>query len=273
MSEYVPVRVKIKGFLRNLLPKSLFDLINKVWIHTFARLFKVQDVLDSYTALFLQNNPKVVQGGPFTGLRYVDKAVGSNYLHKLVGSYEAVLHPVLSEIFQKRFDTVIDIGAAEGYYLVGVGQKFPGAKLVGFETESTGRELVAEMYTKNYLTNELVLEGTATPANVAPYITGATLLICDCEGGELDILNPDVEAAFAEVDTALIELHDFIRPGIKEALIERFSPTHDITLVPFKMADPSQFPFLASITNQSEQYEILRERGWQEQEWMILSRK
>lgn len=273
MSEYVPVRVKARRFLRDLLPASLFGLVSKIWINTFARCFKVQNVLDKYTELFLQHNPKVVQAGPFAGLQYVDQAVGSNYLHKLVGSYEAILHPVWAEIFQKKFNTIIDIGAAEGYYLVGLGQKFPEAKLVGFETEVTGRELITEMYQKNHLPNELILEGTATAANVAPYITEATLLICDCEGGEFDILDPSLEPAFTKIDTAVIELHDFVRPGIKEALIKRFSATHNITLVPFKMADPSQFTFLASIKNQSEQYEILRERGWQEQEWMLLIRK
>ncbi len=273
MSEYVPVRVKARRFLRDLLPRSLFDLLSKLWISTFARCFNVQDVLDRYTDAFLQTNPKIVQGGPFAGLRYVDRAVGSNYLHKLVGSYEAILHPVLAEIFLKKFDTVIDIGAAEGYYLVGVGQKFPTAKLIGFETELIGRDLIAEMFQKNQLQNELVLEGTATAANVAPCISEATLLICDCEGGELDILDPTLEPAFARIDTAIIELHDLMRPGIKSALIERFSATHDITIVPFKMAAPDHFPYLASIKNQAELYEILRERGWQEQEWMILKRK
>jgi hypothetical protein len=273
MSEYLPIRVKIKGFLRNFLPKRIFNLINKLWILTFAHCFGVQDVLGKYTELFLQNNPKVVLAGPFAGLHYVDRAVGSNYLHKLVGSYEAVLHPTVNSILEKSFDTVIDIGAAEGYYLVGIGQKLPQTRLVGFETETTGRELISEMFIKNNLKNELVLEGTATAANVAPYITEATLLICDCEGGELDILDPNIEAVFAKVQTAVIELHDFIRHGIKEALTQRFSPTHTVTLIPFKLADPSQFPFFAAITDKSEQYEILRERGWQEQEWMILNRK
>jgi Putative methyltransferase len=273
MSQYIPVRVKIKLILKRFLPQSLFKIISQLWINTFAKCFKVQDVLEKYTALFISKYPKVVQAGPFTGLNYVDKAVGSNYLHKLVGSYEAVLHPFINSLSQKRFDTIIDIGAAEGYYLIGLGRKFPEAKLVGFELEETGRNLITEMYTKNNLTNEIILEGEATVNNTAPYITENTLLICDCEGGELDILNPLLQSNFKKIDTAIIELHDFIKPGIKEALTERFSPTHKITLVPFKMADVTKFPFLASISNQTEQYEILRERGWQEQEWMLLERK
>lgn len=273
MTSYVPVRVKIKHCLRRLLPNKLFSLVNKIWINTFAKLFKVQNIVDKYTTTFISTNPKIVQSGPFTGLAYVDRAVGSNYLHKLVGSYEAVLHPVLQKIFQNDYDTIVDIGAAEGYYLIGLGQKFPKATLVGFETETIGQELIAEMYQKNNLHNKLVLEGTATVVNVAPYITEATLLVCDCEGGEVDILNPTTEAAFLKIKTAIIELHDFIRPGIKETLIRRFSDTHAIEFVAFKMADPKNFPFLASIHDQVEQYEILRERGWQEQEWMVLERK
>lgn len=273
MKEYIPFRVRLRSHLKSVLPKAVFSIVSHLWQSTGARLYNVQNVLESYTEKFLSSYPKVVQGGPFKGLQYVDKAVGSNYLHKLIGSYEGVLHPVLNQICQKNFDTIIDIGAAEGYYLIGLGQKFAGAKLIGFETESAGRELISEMYKKNDLKNELVLKGTATATNVAPFITESTLLICDCEGGELDILNLDTEEVFRKIDTAIIELHDFIRPRIKEVLIKRFSPTHTISLVPFKMADPNEFPFLAEISNRSEQYEILRERGWQEQEWMILERR
>lgn len=273
MKEFIPLRVQFRQYLKVILPSSLFNSISFLWQKTGANFYDVQGIVDSYTKKFLSTYPKIVQGGPFKSLVYVDKAVGSNYLHKLIGSYEAVLHPVLDEIFQKSYSTIIDIGAAEGYYLVGLGQKFPKAKLVGFETESTGRDLISQMYQKNNLQNELVLEGTATVSNVAPYITPSTLLICDCEGGELDILDPTIESAFATVETAIIELHDFIRPGIKEALLERFGSTHAIEIIQFKKAEPAHFPFLANIENKKDSYELRRERGWQEQEWLILRRK
>lgn len=273
MPTYIPVRVRLKNKLRQLLPKSLFTFINKVWIFTFSRFFNVQDVVTKYTEEFVSKYPKVVQGGPFKGMQYVNQAVGSNYIHKLIGSYESILHSYIESLRSKHFDTIIDIGAAEGYYLVGLGIMFPDSKLVGFEIEENGRQLIREMYEKNNLNNNLVLERGADVHNVAPYISDNTLLICDCEGAEFDILNPAVEEAFTKVDTAIIELHDFIRPGIKETLTSRFSETHNIKLIPFVMANPDSFPFLASISNENEQYELRRERGWQEQEWMILERK
>ncbi len=269
----VPLRVRIRRQLKSLLPDSLFALVSNIWIRTGARLFDVQGIVERYTADFLSKYPKVVQGGPFAGLVYVDTAVGSNYLHKLIGSYEAILHPTIEELRRESYDTIIDIGSAEGYYLAGLGRVFPSAKLVGFEIEEVGRDLTRQLHTKNALTNELVLEGEATAANVTPYISGTTLLICDCEGAELDILDPVNQPAYTRVDTAIIELHDFIRPGIKAALMKRFAATHTITVIPFKMADAEKFPYLAAITNPTHRYELCRERGWQEQEWLILRKK
>jgi hypothetical protein len=273
MTQYIPLRVRARLALKKVLPTSLFNHISTIWQKTGARLFDVQGAVDKYTKQFVSKNPKIVQGGPFAGMRYVDEAVGSNYLHKLVGSYEAVLHPFIASLQGKKFDTIVDIGSAEGYYLIGLGRLFNDVTLIGYELEEKGRALTLEMAKINNIKNKLVLEGEATVTNVASVITPDTLLICDCEGAELDILNPTIEPNIANFDTAIIELHDFIRPGIKEALTERFSKTHTITIVPFVMADYSQYPFFNSITNQDERYEILRERGWQEQEWMILVRK
>jgi hypothetical protein len=273
MSEYLPFRVRSKLLLKKLLPTKLFDFVRLVWISFFAKMVGDKDVIAKYQKIFLSQSPKIVQEGPFKGMQYVDMAVGSSYLHKLVGSYEAILHPYISKLRKEHFDVIIDIGSAEGYYMVGFGQMFPNAELVGFELEETGRNLNRELYTKNNLTNNLTLLGEATKENVSSYITKDTLIICDCEGGEIDILDPVNASAFKNVKTAIIELHDFIRPKAKEILTERFKDTHTIAIIPFALANPDDFPFLATVTDKKDLYELRRERGCQEQEWMILERK
>jgi hypothetical protein len=206
-------------------------------------------------------------------MKYVDSAIGSSYLHKLIGCYEAILHPYIRSLEGRGFDTILDIGSAEGYYLAGFGKMFPSARLIGFEIEEKGRELSKELCEKNGLKNELILLGEATADNVVPLITAKTLLICDCEGGEMDILDPSGRPELSGFEAAIIELHDFIRPNIKETLIERFKDTHDISIIPFVLPNPEDFPYLASIKNEKDRYEVRRERGWQEQEWMLLERK
>ena len=271
--EYFPPRVRAKLFLKRLLPVALFSLVQKLWVTTFARFTKGQDILATYTKHFLEKNDRVVQAGPFKGMKYVDMAIGSSYLHKLIGSYESILHPTIESLRCKTYDSIVDIGSAEGYYVVGLGKIFPSAHLVGFEMEEKGRELLQELYKMNGLTNRLSVLGEATYENITQYITRDTLLICDCEGGELDILNTEKNKKLLDVKTAIIELHDFIRPGIKEALTKRFEGTHTITIVPFALADKDAFPFFKTVTNEQDLYELRRERGWQEQEWMILERK
>lgn len=273
MKEYLPIRVRVKLLLRKILPKGLFAAVQSIWLRVFARFIKGQDILTMYTKQFLSQHPMVVQAGPFKSMKYVDRAIGSSYLHKLIGSYEAVLHPYIEVLKQKQFDTILDIGSAEGYYLIGLGKMFPTAHLIGFELEEEGRDLSKELYAKNNLTNKLSLFGEATKENVAPLITENTLLVCDCEGGEVDILDPENFPALKKINTAIIELHDFIRHHIKETLVTRFKDTHTITIVPFALAEPGKFPFFATVTNQKDLYELRRERGWQEQEWMILEKK
>src|SRR5687768_17261507 len=65
--------------------------------------------------------PKLeVLTGPFAGMKYPYASNGSAVFPKLLGTYESEI----SELFRyerlKRYRTFIDIGCAEGYYLVGV---------------------------------------------------------------------------------------------------------------------------------------------------------
>lgn len=273
MKQYLPIRVRAKLFIKKILPAKLFNFVKSIWINIFARFVGDNNILAKYETIFLSKFPKVVQAGPFEGMKYVDKAVGSSYLHKLIGSYEAILHPYIKTLEGKDFDTFLDIGSAEGYYLIGFGKIFPNMYLIGFDLEETGRNLSKEMYEKNNLTNKLSLFEEATSKNVAPLITENTLLMCDCEGGEIDILDPENFSEFKKVKTAIIELHDFIRPNAKEILTSRFKDTHNIKIIPFALANPQDFPFFSLVTNEKDLYELRRERGCQEQEWMILERK
>ena len=272
MTNQTPLRVRIRTLLKALLPKTIFRFVSSVWRKTGAGFFDVQGIVERYTADFIAHNPKIVQAGPFVGMNYVDSAVGSNYIHKLIGSYEAVLHPVIKSLQNSDFNTVLDIGSAEGYYLIGLGRMFPQAHLIGFELEDVGRSLTKEMYQKNNLYNQLDLQEEATASNIGQFITSQTLLICDCEGAELDILDIEKCPALSIVKSAIIELHDDFRPGIKQTLTNRFSKTHTISIIKFQMAEPDEYPYLARIKDKSQQYELLRERGIQDQEWMILEK-
>ncbi|MFM2424359.1 MAG: hypothetical protein RLZZ70_750 [Candidatus Parcubacteria bacterium] len=268
----MPLRVHLKLILKKILPISLFSLLVKIWRLTFSHFFN-SDIHTLYTKQYINQHGYTVTGGPFTPMNYVEDSAGSTYLLKLIGCYEAVLHPTIAKIKQRSFDTVIDIGCAEGYYLVGFGAQFPTATLIGYDIDTRALTLTKELSTRNHLLNTLILDTDCTHTKLQSQITDSTLLICDAEGFEATILNPELCPRLTAVDTYLIETHEFAAKGVVALLKNRLSATHDIEVITFRIADPSPYPFLMSIKNKNHLYQLLRERGEQEQQWIVAHKK
>ena len=146
----MPLRVKIKEFLKKILPKSAFLTIVSIWRKTFSRFF-VSDIHDIYTKKFLNENSLSVIGGPFAGMKYINESAGSTYLLKLIGCYESILHPYIEKYKKSSFDTIIDIGCAEGYYLIGLGINHPYAHLIGYDIDKKALDLTKKLALVNNL--------------------------------------------------------------------------------------------------------------------------
>ena len=52
-----------------------------------------------------------------------------------------------------------------------------------------------------------------------------TLILCDIEAAELDLLDPAAAPGLLSADI-LVECHDSLRPGISQTLTQRFTPSH-----------------------------------------------
>ncbi len=265
----------IKKIIKKIVPLPIFRWINKLYVKLFAHFFNKRDLLtvQRYEASFVKEYGLNVIDGPFAPMKYVHMAVGSAFLHKLAGYYEAVLHPYVNEVGKMEIKNILDIGSAEGYYTTGFGKMFTQASIVAFEMEEDGRRLIQEMYSINNLSNPIEILGEATNENILQYIRPNTLLICDCEGAEKDILSIKNLDVLKNVAYGIIELHDDFVPGCKEACISYFKDTHDIEIVKFTFADVNKFKFLKNISNKNDVSLLLKERGLQDQEWLILRLK
>lgn len=268
----MPIHVRIKLLLKQLLPLSLFTIVSKTWRLMFARFFNRNDVSETYSKLYMTENGAIVTGGPFTGLKYIDESAGSVLLNKLVGYYEDVLHPTIEKIQGESYDTIIDIGCAEGYYLVGLGREMPLAKLIGYDIDERALALSKRLADHNNLSNIIELHTTCTPATLTQDITPNTLLICDAEGFEDEILDPAKCAALLQVQKFVVETHEFAASNIVQILTERFENTHTIEQIEFTMANPEKYPFLNKVTNKKDLFYMLRERGEQEQIWLVMTK-
>jgi hypothetical protein len=174
-----------------------------------------------------------VRGGPFVGLRYpAATAYGSSLYPKLLGSYEAELHPAFARLRTRSYDDIVDIGFAEGYYLVGLAQRFPGARVWGYDPSPAAHRLCTDLAAANALEPAcLRLQPAATPEALAPALTARALVICDCEGYEAELFASGHSDRWRRADL-VIETHDFLVPGIAADLATRLAPTHAVEIAP-----------------------------------------
>ena len=80
------------------------------------------------------------------------------------------------------------------------------------------------------MSNRVDASGQLTPSNFADYDQSSTLVFCNIEGAELELLDPEIAPALKSMDI-IVESHECLRAGITDALITRFTATHDIQLI------------------------------------------
>lgn len=212
--------------------------------------------------------------GLFSGMRYVDRSIGSSYAPKLLGTYEQELVPVFERLFDQDFDQFVDIGAAEGYYAVGAALKTDWP-ITAFEANpQTPLPQLAEL---NGVTGRIDLRGACDLGELADLLAGKTnsLLLADVEGAERLLLDPRF---IPELRTAtlVVEVHDCFLLGTGGTLLRRFADSHRaerIDSVPRTGADcPLHFPPLP-FDPTVYALEYLNERRPSGMYWLIFTPK
>jgi FkbM family methyltransferase len=192
----------------------------------------------------------LVGGGPFAGMRLLADAAWADgdLAPKLLGCYEAELHPAIERAAARNPQLIVNIGCAEGYYAVGMARLLPAARVHAFEIIDRGQELCRNASIENGVAERLSVAGKCDSQllkDITAY-TGHILLIVDCEGAELDLLDPGRVPALERCDM-IVECHDFANSIITQTLRERFSPSHDVETVLEGPRDPNRFTQLRQL--------------------------
>ena len=167
--------------------------------------------------------------GPFAGTRYITNSVGSALVPKLLGIYERELNECIEQACALKFPLIVDIGAAEGYYAVGLARRNPQARVIAFEMEAKGQSALLKMAELNDVSGQLEVRGKCEPIDLQQVLGrgGRSVIVCDAEGDEDVLLRPDLVPELRSAHL-LVEMHDFILPGITERMTERFAATHEV---------------------------------------------
>ena len=245
-----------------MLGSAIKGIVSKTFPQTYQRGQAVltQYRLNRVTRSLERHHGLVVQSGPFEGMKYVSEAICSSLAPKLLGSYEAELHEALTEIIAADYETVIDIGCAEGYYAVGLALHLPKARMYAFDIDSRARDLCKALAMTNDVSERVSVEGECDHKRLQTLTNGRSLIVCDCEGCELGLLDPSLVPGLKASDL-LVELHDMVDPSISKTIVERFAPTHEITLIDSAERNPSLFPALQRYSPATQRTAVSEFRG------------
>jgi len=212
--------------------------------------------------------------GIFSGMRYISLSIGSEYYPKLLGTYEQELTSIFTRFFYQDFDQFIDIGAAEGYYAVGVALK-TNWKVIAFEANP--ETPLKELAKLNGVEDRVTLKGACDLGDLTDQLEShsKSFLLVDVETAELSLLDPRFIPSL-ESATMVVEVHDCFIPGIGDRLVKRFKSTHDIQRIDCLNRTFSDFPIsLPKLPFDPTLYVLpyLDERRPEGMYWLILTPK
>lgn len=181
---------------------------------------------------FVRQHGLIVQGGPFQGMRYVREAlyVAEAVTPKLVGSYELEVVDAVERALGRRPHTIVNIGAADGYYAVGLALRAPDAEVLAIDIDPSARRVCRRMAAANGVQARVRVCEDYDLALLDPSRADRTLVVSDCEGCEEQLLVPSRAPVLAGC-VLLVELHGVLRPGSEEAVLARFEATHAVELI------------------------------------------
>jgi hypothetical protein len=182
--------------------------------------------------LLLKQSAGRVLDGPFKGMRFFELRRGWFWPARVMGTYELEIRPAIEHLVSGDYSRFVDVGAGDGYYAVGFALRRPEARVIAFEAEKQMHREIEDLGRMNWVEDRIQIQGFCGPTELAAALgneEARTALLIDCEGFEVELLDPRQVPALAKT-TVLVETHELLRAGVEKTLRQRFEESHDITV-------------------------------------------
>lgn len=187
-----------------------------------------------------------VHRGPFKGLKLIDVAWWGKYdrAAMLLGLYEQEVLNSISDV-SSEYKTFVNLGAADGYYAVGVLVAGIFEKSICFEMNDDGRKVIKMTAELNGASERISINGLADRdfyQKIPGMPHAKCFVLVDIEGGEFDLFD---EGVFETMKHSIFvfEIHDYIAGADEkiEKLKADASDTHIVKIVPITTRDLTAF--------------------------------
>lgn len=152
-----------------------------------------------------------VKYGLFKGLRLENVTSWGGFERgaMLLGLYEQELLQSLMQV-PKRYKTFINIGAADGYYAIGVLVAGLFERSICYEMSESGQSLIRLNASLNGVADRIILRGVAQQDfhhELSQADADESVLLVDIEGGEFDLFSDGIPEKFRR-SVIFVEIHE-----------------------------------------------------------------
>ena len=128
--------------------------------------------------------------GPLSGLKFIETSAKNYHIPKLLGCYEQPLLPYIEKAIEAKYAAIVNIGSAEGYYAVGMGLRLPNTVVHAYDLSMTAQSSCRNLAELNGISERVTIGSLFKTDHFSQFRDMKTLIICDIEGGEVDLLDP-----------------------------------------------------------------------------------
>ena len=255
----------IRDLYHNWVPRSVRQALTPI-LHPRITLLR---------HLALRHASGAIVSGPFKGMRF-DKNPMS--LPIVLGTYELEIQEVFDLLADHQFSRIVNIGAAEGHYAVGVALWKPQCQITAFEENSIYHSSIQRLAECNGVGSRVTIRGSCQPEDLQAMgeELNDSFIIMDVEGYEKELLDPEKVPAL-RVATILVEVHDCFVPGCDEAIRRRFEESHLISSFTSRPRVFSEYPIKTGISGlgfmRSAQVYCSSDGRAEPNGWLLLERK
>ncbi len=221
----IETKAAAKELAKKVLPTSIYQRVSAVRSRRWQfKILKDGGLLDQVNR-HIEEHGTVVRSGPFAGMVYPLESATSRWsIPKLLGAYESELHPFLNVISKRKYDCVIDIGSAEGYYASGLARMLQ-VPVYAYDPEPREKAFAAKMSERNGVANLVTMADLFSVDDMRRFAGLHALVVCDCEGFEEVLFSRDTLDLTRNWDL-IIELH-----GTADKILPLLAWPHQTTVV------------------------------------------
>lgn len=218
--------------------------------------------------------PLKVASGPFRGTRCRFTDTGDGVVAKLLGTYECELHPAFREAIASHPELVVDVGAAEGFYVAALARALPEARVIAYEAKSSWHPRLQDNLNLNRIDERCELRGLCEPTDFALLAASnrgrKMLLIMDIEGAEFQLLSEE-SISYLRDAYLLIELHEPTSREEGDQLISSLRNSHKVQVIwqrPRSTLDIKPFAFRALASVYPQVFKRIDEGRLYQMRWL-----